>query len=340
MRVVTTTILILCFVSGAHVAALAWGALGHRLINGDAARALPASVPPFVRTPVAVAEITLLGPEADRLKGAGNAYDADLDPAHFVDVDDDGTVLGVVPLAQLPPTREAYDTALRAGHPDKGRGDQFTAGYLPYAIIEGEQQVEMDFAIWRIDTYEEAHAATAAARAAFLGDRLLREILTERDIGYWGHFIGDGSQPLHVTVHFNGWGDYPNPNGYSQSHTIHSFFETAFVGANATPALLQPRIGAYVPSTQAYATRVSAYLQTTASAVPTVYQLDRSGAFSAATPAAVNFMLDRLAAGAQMLRDSIADAYAASDDDVVYPNERVRDVENGIIIPQIPATPQ
>ena len=163
----------------------------------------------FVRTSEALAEITTLGPEADRVRGSGKTRDADFDPAHFLDLADDATIGGVLPIAQLPATREAYDTALRKGPAVNGKvPDQYAVGYLPYEIVDGYELVVKDFAIWRVDAYGETHAAPAD-RPFFAADRRLRETLTLRDIGYWSHFVGDASQPLHASVHFNGWGDYP-----------------------------------------------------------------------------------------------------------------------------------
>jgi len=316
----------------------AWGADGHRIVNGDAARSLPDSVPAFVRTPAAIAEITTLGPEADRLKGAGQTWDSDYDPGHYLDLDDDGTVAGVVPLAQLPPTRDAYDTAVRKGHLIEGHpADQYRVGYLPYSIVDGYEEVVKDFAIWRVDSYGEAHATDPVLESIFATDRKLREDLTLRDIGYWGHFIGDGSQPLHVSVHFNGWGEYPNPNNYTQSHTIHADFESAFVHAHATADLVLPYVGAYVPSTQPIFARVAAYLLATNAGATTVYRLTDAGAFAAATPEAVTFTLKRLAAGAQEFRDLIADAYAASATSTVsYPAVHVDQELNGTVPPPSP----
>ena len=339
MRILAAFIVALVFAAGAPSGARAWGALGHRIINGDAIRALPASVPAFVRTPEAIAEITTLGPEADRLKGAGTAWDSEFDPGHYLDLDDDGTIAGVVPLAHLPPTREAYESAVRAGHAIDGHApDEWRVGYLPYSIIEDEQQVVQDFAIWRVDSYGETHATDAATRAAFATDRRLREALTLRDIGYWGHFIGDGSQPLHVSIHFNGWGNGPNPNGYTQSQTIHADFETAFVNQHATAELVQPRVAPYVASTLPFATVVATYLATTASNVGSVYRLTGVGAFENGTPEAIGFTLDRLAAGAQMFRDAIVMAYASSADAKVgYPGVRVRDIESGTAEAPLPA---
>jgi hypothetical protein len=328
MRSLVIAILIVALT--APLPAFAWGAYGHRIINGDAARALPADLPDFLRTPEAIAELTALGPEADRIRGSGKTRDADYDPAHFLDLEDDGTVAEAVKLSALPPTREAFDTALRAGPPVKGVApDQYATGWVPYEIVDGFELVAKDFAIWRVDRFGESNGAPAD-RAFFAADRRLREDLILRDIGYWGHFVADASQPLPISVHYNGWGDYPNPNNYSQSHTIHARFETDFVNAHASPDAVLPLMTPYAPSNAPILTRVETYLATTNSFVPAVYRFEAAGAWDAGSPAAVTFVLARLAAGASMLRDLIADAYAASlDDKVGYPAVSVRDVLAG-----------
>jgi hypothetical protein len=124
--------------------AAAWGATGHEWVSGIAIEKLPDSVPAFIRTPEAAAEITVLGRELDRSKGAGETHDAERDPGHYVDMTNEASVVGVLPLAQLPKTREEYDTQLRAGG-----FTQYKAGYLPYSIVDGFQQLRKDFAYWR-----------------------------------------------------------------------------------------------------------------------------------------------------------------------------------------------
>lgn len=308
--------------------AFAWGALGHRLVSLVAAQTLPPSLPGFVRTAEAVAEIAALGPEADRLKGSGTSWDADYDHGHFIDIGDDGTVDDTVTLDALPATREAYDTLLR------GVGtDQYKIGYLPYEIIDGYEQVTTDFAYWRVDSVGERSGATDADKRYFHDDRLLREALTVRDIGYWSHFVADASQPLHISVHYNGWGNYPNPNGYSNSHTIHARFETTLVNTVATNAAIAARVGPYAAGTMPIETRVATYLRTSLAAVPRVYALEALGGIDAASPDATAFVVERLAAGATMLRDLTADAWLASAQmKVGYPAISVSDVESGKII--------
>ena len=309
----------------------AWGAQGHRIINGAAIRTLPAYVPAFVRTTAAHDEVGLLGPEADRIKGAGAPLDDDDDPGHYVDVSDDATIAGVVPLAALPKDRAAYDRALRSASTD-----EFGQGYLPYSIADGWERVERDFAYWRVDTIGVAKAPTRAERDFFALDQRVREAVTLRDIGYWGHFVADASQPLHVSVHFNGWNSqkYPNPDGFSDSRTIHARFETALVRAVANEDLVAARVPALTVSTDPILTQVGRYLTTTESKVPDVYRLEAAGGIDAHSPAATALVLDRLAAGAAEMRDLIAEAWLASDQvKVGYPGVAVLDVEAGRVIP-------
>jgi hypothetical protein len=87
----------------------AWGATGHEWIRGIAVEKLPDNVPAFVRTPEAADEIAVLGRELDRSKGAGHEHDSERDPGHYVDLGDNSDVMGVLPVNQLPDTREEYD---------------------------------------------------------------------------------------------------------------------------------------------------------------------------------------------------------------------------------------
>ena len=63
-------------------------------------------------------------------------------------------------------------------------------------------------------------------------------------VGELSHFVGDGSQPLHVTTHFNGWGDYPNPNGYSTAR-LHGPFESDLVQATVKPEAVAAKMTPY-----------------------------------------------------------------------------------------------
>jgi hypothetical protein len=321
--------------ASATSAAFAWGAVGHTMINRLAIERLPESLPAFVRTPEAIAEIAELGPEEDRIKGAGTSWDDDNDPGHYLDVGDDGTVAGVVRLEALPKDMATYARAL-----ESAGTDPYRVGYVPYSIMDGYERVRKDFAIWRVDDYLSTHATTEPARAEFARDRALRETLTLRDIGDWGHFVGDGSQPLHVTIHYNGWGDYPNPHNYTKRH-IHSYFESEFVEKYAKIDDVRALIPMYrlaVPdhlmTQEEIATMVGGYLSDTAKQVEPLYQLYAAHDFETGSPAAVKFTDQQLAHGAGMLHNLVVFAWEDSlYENYGYPEIPVRDILSGKVVP-------
>jgi hypothetical protein len=316
-------------------AVFAWGVVGHTMINRLGAQSLPDSLPAFMRSPEAIAEIATLGPEEDRIKDAGQSWDGDNDPGHYLDIGDDGTIAGVVRLDALPKDMPAYARELA-----KAGTDPYRAGYVPYSIMDGFERARKDFAIWRVDDYMATHATTQVARDEFSKDRALRETLTLRDIGDWGHFVGDGSQPLHITIHFNGWGNYPNPNNYTTNH-IHSYFESEFVTKYATTAAVAAKIPAYTPSNPAQlltqtqiASIVGTYLSDTAKSVGPLYALYAAGDFTNGSPKAIDFTDAQLARGATEFRNLMALAWEDSlNAGVGYPQIPVRDVLSGKVVP-------
>lgn len=309
-----TRILRLCLAglaAGALLAAptslLAWGNSGHRMIGQAAMRALPADLPAFLRSPAGVIDVGELSREPDRSKGAGRLHDNDRDAAHFVDLDDDGRILHGPPMLPLQPTRNDYETQLRALGLDSVK-----TGYLPYAIIDRYQQLTLDFAYWRVLSAAEANPRWAKHRAWFKADRIRREALFKRDLGELSHFVADGSQPLHVTLHFNGWGDGPNPNGFTNAR-IHSVFESDFVNANLSRALVEAAMTP-LPSSGVGAIdkEVGRYLTATGRLVIPLYQLEKDGGFRGADPRGIAFAAGRLAVGASELRNLVVDAWRAS----------------------------
>ncbi len=303
--------------------ALAWGSSGHRIISEIAIENLPDEIPAFLRSPEIARQIGELGREPDRSKGTGNPHDADLNPGHYVNIGDDKTVFGV-PLNPLPLTREDYDTALRSHGTD-----EFKAGYLPYSIIDGWQQLEKDFAYWRADSAGERIAKSDADREFFGQDRALRETLTIRDLGYWSHFVGDASQPMHVSVHYNGWGDYPNPNNYT-SKKIHAYFEGEFVRRYVTKTDAGAKIPAYRDCRCSIQDRTIAYLLASQAQLVPLFELEKTHAFDGVHSEGKDFAAERLAAASGEIRDMVVDAWRASADATVgYPPVSVRNVESG-----------
>jgi hypothetical protein len=290
--------------------ALAWGAWGHRMVGVVGAKSLPSDVPAFLRTPEAIAAIGEYAREPDRWKGSGKIHDTDRDAAHFLDVDDQGLMYGGPKFTPetLPPTRADYEKALAAAGQNS-----WSAGYLPYAIIDGYQQLVKDFTYWRILKAVSKTEKDATRKAYYVADLKRREELLVRDLGVWAHYVGDGSQPLHLSVHYNGWGDYPNPNNYTQSRGTHGAFEGPLVKAVAIEADVKALVPAYKPCADcSIEARTVGYLTTTANLVEPLYKLEKDGGLVATDPRAKAFVDERLAAGAAQLRDLVVDAWNAS----------------------------
>jgi len=286
----------------AHAPAQAWGLKGHTMIGQAAMAHLPADVPAFLRSDDAKNEIIYLQAEEDRLKigtDVDHAWAREWSTDHYLDVDDNGMVGGALSLTALPETRDSYIKALWSAPKPT---DAYSVGFLPYAILEGYEQVRADFALWRVAPADE---------------RARRASLTIHDIGIFSHFVGDGSQPLHVSVHFNGWGDYPNPQNYSESHTFHEDYESRFVDANVTVDQVTPLVGPSQVLPDVPLAAIEHYILETNARVVPLYDLAKRGAMDGSGPPAtraelVSLTSDQLAAAATMLDSLIETAWRSS----------------------------
>lgn len=310
----------------------AWGNTGHRLIGVAAVRALPEEMPAFLRTPGAAAEVGELSREPDRTKGGGQPHDRERDTAHFIDMDDAAHVISAAgpSIDALPRLKSEYDAALVAAGLDVD-----DAGYLPYAIWDGYQQLVRDFATWRVLNAAEARERDPGKRAWYREDRLRREALILRDMGYLGHYVGDGSQPHHTTIHYNGWSrDVPNPERFTTSRQTHGAFEGAFTARVARLDAVEAAMAA--PKLEGFdlRARVPAYLKTTLAEVLPFYRLEKAGGFGEGDARGATFALNRLAAGASELRDLYILAWRDSaDDEIGWPKVKVAEVEAGTADP-------
>ncbi|WP_395676932.1 hypothetical protein [Inquilinus sp.] len=304
--------------------AWAWGHTGHVTIGEIAADNLPWQIKAMLGWQADTA-ISEWNAELDVSKGAGQAHDFERDPGHFIDIDDAGKVLGGVDFNAMPVSRRDFDTALRAGGQT-----QYGAGYLYYSMIDGWQQVRMDFAWMRALTVGLRTASNRADREFFQTQLELRRKLLLRDIGVWGHYVADGSQPMHVSVHFNGWGNWPNPNNYTNA-PIHGPFEGTFVKSFVGERAIRAALPRYRDCSCQIEQRVHDYLQTTLGTVERTYQLAPStNNYTTPTPVAVGFVAQRVAAGAAEMRDMVIDAWKSSATWTVgFPAIKVSDIESG-----------
>lgn len=314
----------------------AWGNTGHRLVGMAAVRGLPDDLPAFLRDPRSVSAVGEFAREPDRWKGAGQPHDRERDTAHFIDLNDEGQVMSAAgPMVEaLPTLKSEYDALLIAAGLDVN-----DAGYLPYAVWDGFQNLERDFAYWRVLTAVMARETDPGKRAWYQADLDRREALILRDIGVLGHYVGDGSQPLHTTIHYNGWDrDSPNPDGFTTSRQTHSIFENTFTARVASLQAVEANMTAPSLEQTDLRARVPAYIRVGLGQVRRVYELEKTGAYAAEgiSPEAQAFVNARLGAGASELRDLIILAWRQSASSRIgWPPIAVAEVEAGTVDPWI-----
>jgi len=279
----------------------AWGSDGHMLVNRLAGTNLPSDVPAFLRTPAAVDALTYFGPEPDRWRSAAepelNAAQA---PEHFIDLE-------YADLAgPLPRRRYDYIRALAAAqlkHPDIAMTPE-KIGLQPYVTTELYERLKSAFRDYRALVAAKQDTKPSECEITFLA-------------GWLGHYVADGSMPLHASIQYNGWTG-PNPNGYTTEHQIHSLFESQYVHANVKPGDVAPLVADTKPIVMGDVfTDYMTYLRHSNSLVEQTYQLEKAGAFAGAgTPEGKAFIDQQLAAGAIELRDMIYTAWVKSGDPV------------------------
>jgi hypothetical protein len=280
----------------------AWGEVGHRITGEAAALKMPPSAPAFFRN--AARQLAYLNPEPDRWRDrAERTLDPALEgataPDHFVDME----------MAPPPVLAAALKASDRYGYLDtlsaaavKG----VVMGLLPFRILELSQQVREDFREWRV-------APDSIKR--WIEARIID------DAGILGHYVADGSNPAHTSIHYNGWTG-PNPNGYATDKRFHGRFESAYVGANIKLSDVVSQMDTVARVFPDLRTAIIAYLRETNAQVEHLYQLDKAHPFDTTTTSAENkaFTVERLAAGARMLRDLWWTAWVTSGQPVANPS--------------------
>jgi hypothetical protein len=268
--------------------ARAWGDEGHRFVNKVAAEHLPADMPGFFRN--AGARLSFLGPEPDRWRDTQELFSALRDvnaPDHFIDIDKPEN------FEAIPNNRYLYGDWLRA----RGK-DPKDIGFLPYSILEGFQKVQVLFRMWRDAKY-------AAER-----DQIEQNIVYYA--GVMGHFVADGSQPLHATIHYNGWSTSSNPD-FMTREPLHWRFEGEYVRAQVKPEDFSPMVHVAERLRDPFSD-IMKYLFESASQVQKLYKLDKSNRWDAnnRTAEGKQFVAERLAAGSQMLANLWYSAWLGS----------------------------
>ena len=270
----------------------AWGVEGHTWINRVAAEALPKTMPPFLRR--AAGRLAYLGPEPDRWRNAVSEPQLKYsqEPDHFFNSESLPADFGPLPDGRYRFIQRLYEkraAALQAGA-DKKEADELlpeNVGFQPYIVMEVYGRLKAAFREYR-------HIKAAGQKTFGVEQNIILYA------GWLGHYVADGSQPLHVTVKYDGWTG-PNPSGYRTKKGIHWDYESRFVKENITPREFAPLVKTPVQLKEPFLDYQN-YIKESLAQVEPLYQLEKAGALEGrGSEEARQFTRQRLAAGAQML---------------------------------------
>ncbi len=284
----------------------AWGPDGHIIVTRVAAGRIPRDMPLFFRSARPMLEYLCNEPDRwrdDREKALKDAQA----PEHYSDME------RVAWLAEFPPNRFEFMKALYEyrAKADPAKANDYLperVGLQPYPTYEVYGRLKQGFR-----EYRELRAAKKPT------------VEVERKIvfyaGWLSHYVGDIANPLHTTIHYNGWvGE--NPKGYSTAK-IHWGYESEHVKLTQSAVAVQPLVNP--PARQKNVSRdFVQYMRDSLAQVEPLYTLEKTGAFAkAGTPEGREFTRRRLAAGGQMLVNLWYTAWLESGDEP--PIQRQRD---------------
>jgi hypothetical protein len=286
------------------------------MVNEVALASLPGDFPAFVHEPANAERIAWLCSEPDRWRSAPDL------PARHVNAIDHYLDL-----------EELEEAGLSAGTVSAFRYEfaaQFAAGRAAHAQnfppIEADKNADhtrewCGFLPWTIEEY------FGKLRGEFARLKVLEELGTPADIaltktsicelmGVMGHFVGDASQPLHTTIHHNGWVG-PNPHGFTTWNRVHAWIDGGFISkAGISFADLRDRVRPVeafslpsVPSATAARDPlfgfVMDYLQVQFDQMVPLYELEKAGKLNhddqPANPEGRAFIEKQLLVGGEML---------------------------------------
>jgi hypothetical protein len=260
------------------LSAAAWGDKGHSMINRLAIEASSSKLPEFVNG--AREEIIYNANEPDRWRDEGRTSPMNTVQAadHFFDSEYWGAI------STIEPDRFAFMEKV-AGK----RIELVKIGYLPYAIVENYGKLVNAFRFWRnAKTPQDREAARA--NAVYVA-------------GVIGHYVGDGSQPMHMSIHYNGWLDTaPNPKNFTKDRGLHSRYEVAYVNAAVEVPAVRARVQPPQRLTNVWQS-IKQYLTQTFAELEPMYELEKTGEFNPQQPRSkgTDFIVNELARASTML---------------------------------------
>jgi hypothetical protein len=254
-----------------------WGEKGHAIVNRLAIQAAASQLPDFMRS--AERQLVYNSYEPDRWRAEGptpmNVAQA---PDHFFDSEMWGRI------STLEPDRYAFMARLAERKVDLAK-----VGYLPYSIIENYGRLCNAFRHWR-NAKSPEDRESAQANAIFYA-------------GVLGHYVGDSTMPMHLSIHFNGWADgAPNPGNFTMDRTFHNRYENAYVNIAVDATRIRTAAGTPKRLSDVF-DAVKIHLDQTFAELEPMYELEKAGEFNPLSPRArgTDFIAAGLARAATML---------------------------------------
>ncbi|CAN5247191.1 nuclease [soil metagenome] len=281
--------------------ALAWGERAHAVIDKAALATLPADGPVFLQKYTAYIAASSGMPDSWRSTAEPFSKIAE-DPNHGW-FKEQFAFLKPIPRSRYEFILALHDEYLRIKDSDPVTAQRTNVrwtGTLPYAAMESYGRLVVCMRQVRAARTAGTDAGVAEQNCAF-------------QVAVMGHYIADGSQPLHDSVNSDGWrGD--NPEGYTRDRTIHGRFETLLVDAIALDEKdIVGRIGMPGHQEGDMFDAVLAFLDASAARMETVYKIEKRGGLeNLDDPAGRELIYAQTSMGATMLRDMICRAWRES----------------------------
>lgn len=279
--------------------AYSWGIRGHQAINRAAVQSIPADGPIFLKAHedwiayLAIIPDNWRSPSEPALKILE-------DPNHGW-FKEQFAMLPAIPRSRYEFVIALYE-AQKKQTAEAGRLTNVRwTGTLPYAAQEN---------------FERMRAAMRRYRAMKTGgqDTKYVELEIAQYMGRLGHYTGDGAQPLHDTIHHDGWSG-PNPKDFRRESRVHGRMESQYVDlieVKTEDVLKQVAPAKRLKDPFA---AILEHLDKAAEKVEKVYELDKAGAWAdKENKEAKNLVHERLASGAALLRDLAYTAWIESDE--------------------------
>ena len=113
--------------------------------------------------------------------------------------------------------------------------------------------------------------------------------------------MADGSQPLHTSIHYNGWTTSSNPQLFTRE-PLHGRFEGEYVKAQIKPEDFSGQVKTATRLQDPFADIVK-YLVDSYNHVPELYRMEKKVRWDAnnRSPESKKFVTERLSAASQML---------------------------------------